>query len=230
MSAGGVLGPRGPGRALGALLVLLALTGCVRVATPPPGGFTDEQNIAMALDNSSQLWAGSPLSDQRPNDLQVTVVSGEEWPAAIIGCLADAGYTDYQVLGTGASAGIASTGSVSTEAEMLAETVCFSAVQIVGADRGLLNDAQLGYLYDFYRESVVPCFEISGITVASAPSRDEFIESGGAWSPSAAASVAPLTDFELGESPLYRSAPDNDLTARCTTWPPEWGTDYQPPG
>jgi hypothetical protein len=213
------------GRALAALVALFALTGCVQAVPPPQAGFTDEQNLAMALDNSARMWASGPWSDLRPTDLQVTVVSAEEWPAAVVQCLADAGYTDYEVLGAGAGASISVTSNEISEKESLAQTVCLSSWQVTGEDNGVLNDAELGYLYDYYRESVVPCYELADIPVENAPSRAEFIESRGDWAPYVVLDGSSISAFETGASPWYRSTPDLNLMARCPEWPAGWNAD-----
>lgn len=208
------------GRVLGALIALLALTGCVQVTTPPEPGFSGAQDQAYAEDSADLMWANSPWSELRPDDLEVKVVSEADWAPAVIGCLADAGYTGYVDIGFG---GIMLPDSP-TEAESLAQMLCFTTWQLSAEDTGRLNEAQLGYLYDYYRESVIPCYELAGLRVGEAPSRADFIADGGSWMPSGIPTDG-LTSFEQGASPWYRSTPDNDLLARCPISPPEWDVD-----
>ena len=201
-----------------ACATVLMLTGCVQVAHPPApetDNAARDRYVEQAID---MMWSGSTIADQRPADLPVTFVKRGEWGPAVQACMEKGGYTGY----TGQGDSLAWTGSDTREGEEFTRLVCMSTFQ---GDPGILSAAQLGYLYDFYRESTVPCLELAGLDVVDAPSRAEFIESGGWWSPTMIAEGDDLSYHGIGKSPWYRSTPDKDLSKRCVTWPPGWDVE-----
>lgn len=203
------------GRALAALLVLLALTGCVQATHPPSSGFTDEQSMARALEYADALYP-----DGLPDGYTVTIVEPQDLGDAIVGCLAERGFDNYSAIGDGV---LWEGNDAVSEAEGQAWNLCSTVWQADPADTGALNEQQLGYLYDYYRESVVPCLAMAGITLPDPPTRAQFIASGGIWQPVLPQSETYVSGgFDLGSSPWVRSTPGGDLMARCPTWPPEW--------
>lgn len=206
-------------RLTGALIVLLSLTGCVHATTPLQSSFTDAERDAYARDRIEQIWAMSGTDREPPADLSVIFVSPGDWGTTVVNCLSEAGFSNYTPLDYGFSW----EGSASTPEEDYARLVCMASWQVDPAESGVMGPEQLGYLYDFYRESTVPCLERLGMTVLEAPTRAQFIETGGNWYPFPEGDS--LTAFEMGESPWYRSFPDNDIAATCAIWPPEWGPD-----
>jgi hypothetical protein len=202
-------------RALAGLLVLLVLTGCVPTARPPAGGFTDEQSLKLALARTEGVFP-----DGLPDGYTVTLVESQDLGDAIVECLADEGFESYTSLGDGV---LWSGDGAMSDAEGQAWTLCSTAWQAFPSETDALNDQQLGYLYDYYRESVVPCLALAGITLPDPPTRRQFIESGGAWQPVLPQSETYVSGgFDTGASPWLRSTPGGDLMARCPTWPPEW--------
>jgi len=204
------------GRYLVALLTLLALSGCVQVTQPPAAGLTDAARDEYAASAIDSYWGEPEMEALRPQNIEVTFVDRDNWGNVVVECMTAAGYSGYQSVGGG---GISYSGQPAPD-ERYALLLCVSQWQIDPTQSGVLNDAELGYLYDFYRETTVPCMQLVGLTVREAPTKAEFIEQGGAWIPFA--DGQPLTSFEMGESPWYRSAPDLDLGALCPTWPAEW--------
>ena len=196
-------------------LALLTLTGCVQVARPPSAGMDNAARDAYVEQSIDTMWSNSTIADQRPADLPVTFVKRGEWGSAVELCMEKSGYTGY----TGQGDSLMWTGSDTREGEEFARLVCMSTWQ---GDPQILSAAQLGYLYDFYRESTVPCLELAGLEVLDPPSRAEFVESGGWWSPAASVSGDDLSYYGVGKSPWYRSTPDKDLLKRCESWPPGW--------
>lgn len=197
------------------LVVMMTLTGCVQATRPPASGFTEEQSMQVALD-----YADAVFPDGLPGGYTVTIVDPQDVGDVIVGCLADEGFDDYSSLGDGV---LWSGDGAMSEAEGQAWMLCSTAWQADPGETGVLNAEQLGYLYDYYRESVVPCQAMAGVTLTDPPTRRQFIASGGAWQP-----VPPQSEtyvgggYDTGASPWLRSTPGGDLMARCPIWPPEW--------
>lgn len=207
------------GRALAAVLALMVLTGCVQVARPPAHGLTAEQSMAVANARADQVWSTSPYGESTPRDFDVTIVSAGEWPYATVRCMADAGFYDYSVVG---SEGVSFEGTEMHEGEMYAQLRCFAGIQADPNELGGLNPDEFGYLYDYYRQTTVPCLQMAGVEISEPPTRAEFIESQGNWAPNPTLEGNPVSGFEAGQSAWNRSTPGGDLLARCPVWPPEW--------
>ncbi len=203
------------GRVFAALLTLAVLTGCVQVAHPPAGGFTDAQSTALAFAYAERVYA-----DDLPDDFTLILVEPDVLGDAIVECLAEQGFDSYRSMG---DAVIWDGDGAMSDAESAAWLLCSTAWQAFPDETGALNEQQLGYLYDYYRESVIPCLALAGITLPDAPTRQEFIASHGNWQPALPQSETYVGGgFDLGQSAWLRSTPDGDLAARCPTWPPEW--------
>ncbi len=197
------------------LVLVIMLTGCVQALRPPADGFTDEQSLKRALARAEEMFPAG-----LPDGYTVTLVASQDLGDAIVGCLADEGFDDYTADGIGVI--WKGAGAVS-DAEGQARQLCTALWQMNLDETGALNDQQLGYLYDYYRESVVPCLAMAGVTLPDAPTRREFIASGGAWQPVLPQSETYVSGgYETGASPWLRSTPGGDLTVRCPTWPTEW--------
>ena len=201
-----------------ACATVLMLTGCVQVVQPPAPETDNAARDAYAEQWIDSMWSNSTIPDQRPADIAVTFVKQGEWGPAVQACMEESGYAGY--VGQGDS--LSWSGPEISEAEELTRLVCMSTYQ---SDPQILSAAQLGYLYDFYRDSTVPCLELAGVEVVDAPSRAEFIESGGGWFPAMFAQGDGLSYYGIDKSPWYRSAPDKDLSKRCVKWPPGWDVE-----
>ena len=207
------------GRFLVALAILLALTGCVQVTHPPATGLSAEAREAYAERAMDSYWGEPEMQGLRPASIEVTFVDSANWGNVVVECITDAGYDGYESVGGG---GISFAGEQTLD-ERYALLLCVSEWQVEPEQTGVLNDAQLNYLYDYYRDITVPCMALAGLPVVEAQTRAEFIETGGYWRPYSASDT--VSSFDIGKSAWYRSAPDNDLEALCPTWPTEWGLE-----
>jgi hypothetical protein len=206
-----------------ALLALAVLSGCASTTQPPAGGFSAAERMAYAEQSADRLWQSSPFPDQRPDGITPVLVEGDTWGSAVVLCLADAGFDGYTAQG----GGVSWSGGNESEEEQLARLTCFTSFVQDPAAAGQLNSAELGYLYDYYREVTVPCLTMAGVTVVDAPTRAEFIEMGVGWSPDLSVRAMTGDSVELGQSPWYRSAAGTPLGERCPSWPPEWQLDQR---
>lgn len=62
---------------------------------------------------------------------------------------------------------------------------CLAARIPYPTDVEYYTPAQLGAIYDYFRDSLVPCLQVHGLDVGTAPSRDEFVGVAGSipWDP-----------------------------------------------
>lgn len=159
------------GRALIAAAVLLALAGCSTVAAPPPGLSVSER-AALQDRLRERAWQNTGLpDDSRPPDPLVVEVPIDEWGETYERCMANAGFPSYQY-----------NGGDQPDDVTMAEYVCNVSLW-PDAEQGWYNAAQLGYLYDYFDQTLVPCIALHGGEVVDAPSRQEFFELFGGWSP-----------------------------------------------
>lgn len=184
---------RTPVALLSATALLVGLTGCF-VATPPPPPTGEEayEQYEMMLDRSWQSTGLAGLLD-RPAVTSVAPVALDGWAEVIRRCMLsrgrDAGDFELDV-----ERGFALTATVTSDVRFdfylcLAENPASSI-----GDSALLSRAQLDYIYDYYVEWLVPCLQHGGYEVSGAPTRDEFIDAEGAWSPYDEVTVADVAD------------------------------------
>ena len=195
------------GRALAALLVLVALAGCATVSAPPAGLSADEE-AELRSRIADSYWAATGLyPDQRPATPPVTVVSLDDWGYAIAKCMNIAGFDNYQ---GGPDGSFTSSGDVTSDAEVVAKFVCDMTFEMEGQYDSWLNDAQLDYVFDYFRQSLVPCLERRGLEVAQAPTRNEFRANFGSWHPY----------YAIEQSRFTEMATDLSVAVECPAMPP----------
>ncbi len=168
--------------ALVAVSVVL-LCGCASVTAPQPGLDSDEEaDLKQYIADLN--WQVTGLSDDlRPPPPRVTTVSPDDRVPAYVKCMNIAGFDNYRATGGGGfEIGDASMDD-RTDAELIADYVCNLSFEVDGQYDGWLNSGQLGYIFDYYRDSLVPCLETLGYEVQDAPSRAEFIRTLGGWHP-----------------------------------------------
>ena len=153
----------------GAVLAL-SLAGCLPVAEPSEP--TDAELDAYIREQQDLLWYeyGSPQSE-RP-DVQAVLVTSD----SRLSC------------GRASSAIDVNTGAVTATTLPPSETAlyeCHAAQIPYPTNLRYYTPAQLGAVYDYFRDSLVPCLQAQGLHVAVAPTRDEFTGVAGAipWDP-----------------------------------------------
>lgn len=154
-----------------AALLLAALVGCAPVTPVPkqPTGDELDRLIAQELELQWQ-YVGLTPDSPRPTVERIRLVSMDEAEAVHRQCMVDAGYENFR-LTEAAIFGGAST------SERLAIYICSAQYPVPPSSYGLLSEAQLGYLYDYYIEVTVPCLESTGIDVTEVPDREQFVDS-----------------------------------------------------
>lgn len=169
-------------RLFAAVLVVLALAGC-STATVPPVGLTADEIDDVREQILDMYWQSTGLSDDlRPPNPRVTVISQDEWTFAYVKCMFASGFEDYVELDGGYTIGDRDYEDRS-DAEIVADFVCATSLEVDGQYEGLLNDAQLDYAFDYYAHILVPCLALQGFEVVHPPTREQFSEGFGNWHP-----------------------------------------------
>jgi len=153
--------------------------------SPAPDPLTDEQREVLRVERQDAAWqgvVGQYPGAVRPADPFTGYTDPADLQDAINDCYVSKGFT----LGTSIDAvGNSSPGGAmaSTEQEAIDLFLCHS--EFTGATQPP-NDAQLGYIYDYLTEFLVPCYEANGIENPAPPTREEFIANwpNQNWSPS----------------------------------------------
>ena len=203
------------GRGLVALVLLLALNGCAVVTAPPPG-LSDGERAVLQQRMRDAYWQMTQLpDDQRPQDPEMVRVDGDEQTSLFVRCMNDAGYDNYAVEADGYSYTWTAVGQRDDAA--LAEYVCHVSMW-PDIENGFFNAAQISYLYDYYRDVLVPCLRTHGVDFVQLPTRAQFDEGEGQWNPYFSVtdgSVAKISDTSiLASCPATPSGiPDRGITA-----------------
>ena len=142
--------------------------------SPAPDELTEEQREALRMGYQDQFWQNvvAQYPDAvRPADPFTGYTAADDMQDALNACYVSQGLT----LGTTIDAeGNSSPGGAEagTEQESIGMFLCHA--KITGPTQPP-NDAQLGYIYDYLTEFLVPCYEANGIENPAPPTREEFI-------------------------------------------------------
>jgi hypothetical protein len=142
--------------------------------SPAPDELTDAEREAVRMGYQDQFWQGvmSQYPDAvRPADPFTGYTAPDDMQNALNECFLSQGLT----LGTTIDAeGNSSPGGAeaSTEQQSIGMFLCHA--RITGPTQPP-NDAQLGYIYDYLTEFLVPCYEANGIQNPAPPTREEFV-------------------------------------------------------
>lgn len=158
----------------GAVAASLLLTGCVTHSSPPPSGLSGAEK-ARYLEVLSGSIGGSE---------SVEFVPSAGWGTVIAGCMNAAGYSEYE--GSGPSirnvsvdvdGDVSFTASISGDLDQLEQlTVCLTQYPVLPDLSGNVNLAQLDYLYDYFRDFLIPCLSTTGHPVrGEIPTRAEYV-------------------------------------------------------
>ena len=152
-------------RVTGAIVAVAAslalLSGCVEGREAPAGGVSDEELARYQDYVGAQMWERTGLSEAMRPEVEPVYIQIEDWSDALNACES----IRERAVATNAS----------PTAVVVSEYSCRMRYQLSGAQLGLLNEAQLDYLYDYYMQVTVPCLEANGMAVAAIPSREDFL-------------------------------------------------------
>ena len=177
-----------------AAAILIALSGCLHVVSPPHQT-DDERALAHEAAQASayeavlaRSWAATDISEAmvRPDLAVGPALPEAEWIDAFFDCMANAGYL---AVGLSYGAGlpyelILDEPEQTDSAIELAFFACLAAhSQSLPIQSAPLTRAQLDYIYDYYQEMTIPCLEHHGYTPHLSLTRERFVTLEGAWSP-----------------------------------------------
>ena len=176
-------------RALEAVLaVLIAAIALPAPAVEPiatPGGPTAQEVAQHNQDIADATWNALPVSPgvERPVVVLGESIAEDDWPAAFVACLGDAGYEIGAVLSVGDGALTPAGTEELDDATLLAFYRCVVTHPREFTSRAFYSAAQLDYLYRHYERWQVPCLLMQGYRIYEVPTREEFVADGGRWSP-----------------------------------------------
>jgi hypothetical protein len=189
---------------------VLALSACATQshlpARPTPA---DEQTYSISIVNLQLAAAISPyqIGLAEPTPPHYLSFDESDWGAGMASCLRERGFIDYVATDEGSMHWVNDQVS-DTGLRRLAWYECgteFSSPR--AAQFGLLSRAQRAYLYRYYADWLVPCFELSGYDIVDPPTKAQFVDDPlqhGWWNPYFAMAT-PLTRVEIGQ--LVRACP-----------------------
>ena len=144
---------------------MLLLSGCaVSTSSPPANGLSAEEEAEYA-NAFTQSLAGSD---------SIAYVPSAGWGTAIAGCMNSAGYPQYVGNGTSISNG----GSdITNELEQQLDlNVCLTEYPLLPDLSNSVNLEQLDYLYDYFRDFLIPCLSVAGHPITGEiPTRAQFV-------------------------------------------------------
>ena len=157
----------------GAVLAL-SLAGCLPVAEPSEP--TDAELDAYIREQQELLWYeyGSPQFERPLVESQLVGVNKYNDPDEICGAGVVTVIDDGAVISVTA-----------VPASETAQYECQAAAIPYPAEIGYYTPAQLGFIYDHYRDVLVPCLQAQALDVAIAPTREQFVAVAGSipWDP-----------------------------------------------
>lgn len=188
----------------------LLLSGCTVVTAPEPG-FTDAERAEMKHRLTDLRWRWTLLPDElRPADPPTQVIDSSEWAAFIVDCMKDAGFDNYQEM----DGGLMIDTSVLTFDEMnandVAYFVCENSIEISDSGDFAFNQKQIDYIYDYYKQFLLPCLALHEVEVFDVPSKKDFDAGLGSWSP--------YLSVTLKTRPILTD--DDTLFDECPPMPP----------
>lgn len=158
-------------RRLAVALAALMLAGCT--ATPldePVSGLSDTEEVLYAQSFALE-WSGIEVDDAPVIDV-IAYVPPAGWGTAVAGCMNAAGYSEYTVSRGGMTY---PPRDASDDDESLALYTCIGRYPVQGDFSSYANKAQLEFLYDYFRDSLIPCLAAEGYVVPGiAPTRAQF--------------------------------------------------------
>ncbi len=200
---------------LASCAAVLMLSSCVAIpqTTPEPTSrktSTVPSVSAAPEDPLDLLWlayVGAYPDAERPAVELVRYISPADGAPFRVSCMHDEGFPDVS---EGQDGSIASgiVPPAQNEAYAIAQYVCAVKYQIAPEYQLPFTDEQLGDLYDYYVESLIPCLDGKGYAVVDIPSRGTFVDS----------------EYEQGWSPYQyvRDFDENEwlsVNEQCPQWP-----------
>ena len=182
---------------LAAVLALL-LTGCAAERTAPPGGLSPQELRTYHSSVADRMWRFTGLDDALRPEVSFVTSDLKGWVEAMDVCWESFDVDDPKA-----------------QPELAVKLyACRAHTQQTAETLGLLNTAQLDYLYDYYQDRLIPCMRSRGLDINDVMSRADATDVGRfasyPWNP-----YSGIRDF-------VREDPDDVATWRmCPAFPPD---------
>jgi hypothetical protein len=166
-------------RAVLVMAAFVGLAGCSAVVSPPPSPTTDDFDdlLQQRLD---AVWRETKLDDTaRPPIGAGAILSQFAAGHAFSNCMQSLGWPEYYSHDTGY--GYRALQLATSDEERLNWYECFAEYPVDG-EFGFSSIAQYDYVYDYYRDSLIPCLLSHGYALPRAPDRMEFRTTWFEWS------------------------------------------------
>jgi hypothetical protein len=157
-------------------VLLLLLTGCTAAQPPRPVG---EDFAAILAERADAVWQLTSLSDSSRPAVQLGQAHDQFTAASLFSsCMASRGWPHY----------FARVNGYGYRAVQLAETAeeridwyeCFAAYP-VDSEYTMQSAAQFDLVYDYFKDTLIPCLHAQGYSVTDAPSRLQFRTTWDGW-------------------------------------------------
>ena len=180
---------------LAVLIAALALPApAVSFLALPPGPSAGDVSAARTAFMAA-TWDALPISQtmDRPSTVYEEPLSQGDWDADFTLCARKLPNIDSISWGDHGVFYDATAGASFDEATQLALFHCavVHPRDFADSESGVRSAAQLDYTYDHYRRWLLPCLAANGFGYGQPPTRDEFFELGGNWSPYTEGLVGP---------------------------------------
>ena len=161
---------------------LLALAGCTAPVPHPSPPSADEVAVYIEDSQATQWFYSLTPLDPRPQ-LDAQLIAAPDFDDVLRAC---------------------------GRANQLSDVECSLSYLQVPGDIGYLGSAELGYLYDYFADSHVPCLAVRGLRMTYMPTRAEY---------TAQAGLVPWDPYTQLGADLPPSRAD-DILADCPRYPP----------
>lgn len=176
------------------------LSGCA-AGDPVPPGPTDAEINTVIDREMVQRWdaLGLPATITRPNIARIELAKPTNWSYLQLACYQAAGLDARDVSGDFTVAGYLPgyPAQVVPHGASIAIYTCQAQYPMDPRLVGYLTDAQVLYMYDYFRDRLAPCLELLGYPVPPAPPRGQYIDAvrlGLFWNPYYGDSSHPITE------------------------------------
>jgi len=184
-------------RAAALVAAAFVLVGCA--AVPPPGP-TDADAVDYRQRILERSWQNTGLAGEAPQ-IDATVAPTYDLAMQAVSTCVSSAVSGGFSWGFGPADGFelmgASGGDLDDPAVQRAFYLCVAATTYPPDLSDVLTSAQLDYIYDYLAEWLVPCIITEGYRIEAVPTRDEFHDLYGQWSPYASVTPSvPQRDYE----------------------------------
>lgn len=158
-------------RAAAAVASIALLAGCASAPAPPPG--LDPAVVKTYIDEQDSLWWASMFpGEPQPEVEAVEHVSSAEVAGKVNSCVLNASPPGVDITYEGSFSTDDPAADAALNRQWFVCSLQYPLDLSNPAAAGFLSDAQLRYLYAYYRERLVPCLRSIGYTFPALPTLD----------------------------------------------------------